>query len=370
MILVGKKFEDLDIVFGFIHRKAKVTKDGEEGWLVWDSALYNEISFIDMETEDHESLFTSFSDSKTEEEFEELLSQFKVRKESNINSTKKNKLKFINKINKKDNIDDLLADINNLVGLNALKKDLEKHINLVRVQKMREVHGLPQASTSLHMVFTGNPGTGKTTVARLLSKIYNDLGILSKGHMIETDRSGLVAEYIGHTALKVHAIVEKAIGGVLFIDEAYSLSQGGEKDFGREAIDTLIKLMEDHREELIIIVAGYPNEMKEFIDANPGMRSRFNKYINFEDYNELELKQIFELIVDDSGYILSENSKIKSLAVFKDLVDKKDKNFGNGRDVRNIFEKVISNQADRVAKIKSPSKKDLSLLIPEDLEGI
>lgn len=362
-----KKFEDLDIIFGFLHRKAKVVKEGEEGWLVWDSFLYHEIGFVEMDTEAYECIFTSLFESEAEEKFEELLSSCTSKNEL-ISNTPKRKNKSGLNTNKNNELDYLLAELNKLIGLKQLKKDIERYINLVRVQLMREEHGLPQTPASLHLVFTGNPGTGKTTVARLLSKIFYELGILSKGHLIEVDRSGLVAGYIGQTAIQVRDLVEQAKGGILFIDEAYSLVHGGEKDFGREAIDTLVKLMEDNREDLIIIVAGYPKEMEEFISANPGMRSRFNKYIHFEDYNEHELQQIFELRVSDLGFTLSNKAKQRSANLFENLIDQKNRTFGNGREVRNIFEKVIENQATRVVKLKSPSKDDLVMITPEDLE--
>jgi SpoVK/Ycf46/Vps4 family AAA+-type ATPase len=219
-------------------------------------------------------------------------------------------------------------------------------------------------------VFYGNPGTGKTTVARLLSQIFKSLGILSKGHLIETDRSGLVAGYVGQTALKVYEVVNSAIGGILFIDEAYSLSSGGETDFGQEAIDTLIKLMEDNREDLIVIVAGYPKEMEEFINSNPGLRSRFNNYINFYDYNPEELVEIFLVFVERNGYKITDSANQKLSELFTKLHKMETENFSNARLVRNIFEKSINKQANRIVELQEIDENSLSILEDSDIPNI
>ena len=219
---------------------------------------------------------------------------------------------------------------------------------------------------SFHMVFSGNPGTGKTSVARILADIYKALGVLPKGQIVETDRAGLVGGYVGQTALKTKDVVESALGGVLFIDEAYALSNGSENDFGKEAIDTILKMMEDNRDNLIVIVAGYTDLMEDFLDSNPGLRSRFGKRFLFPDYNATELMEIFERICESNNYTLSEGAKRVALAEFNKMIDSKGKDFGNGRDVRNFFEHAISKQASRIVKMKAPSKEEVQLLTEED----
>jgi len=219
---------------------------------------------------------------------------------------------------------------------------------------------------SYHCVFTGNPGTGKTTVARIMASIYKDLGILKKGHLVETDRSGLVAEYVGQTAVKTNKIIDSALDGVLFVDEAYSLVQGAKEDFGQEAISTLLKRMEDDRNRLVVILAGYSTEMKTFIDSNPGLQSRFNRYIHFSDYNADELKQIFLLNAKKNQYFLDNEAMIKLEKLMSTAIANKDKNFGNARFVRNLFEKSIQNQAMRLSSQPNITEEILSTLIAED----
>lgn len=268
-------------------------------------------------------------------------------------------------------LEELLLEFNSLIGLTTLKEDINDLINLIRVRKMRIEQNLPVPPVSLHLVFTGNPGTGKTTVARKLAKIYQKLGVVSKGHLVEVDRSELVAGYIGQTAIKVQGVVEKSLGGILFIDEAYSLaSSNSDSDYGKEAIETLLKCMEDYRNDLVVIVAGYPDEMEKFLHSNPGLKSRFNKFIEFPDYDAESLFQIFEKMCKDAGYILAEDAKGYASSLFQFIVSKKTKNFGNGRVVRNIFEKMISNQANRVVNKSNPNTHDLSLIVMSDLKQV
>lgn len=268
----------------------------------------------------------------------------------------------------KPDFDKLMAELEELVGLDDIKKDIKSLMNLVKIRKLREANGLPIAPMSLHMVFLGNPGTGKTTVARLVSGLYAAIGVLSKGQLIEVDRSGLVAGYVGQTALKTQEVIKSALGGVLFIDEAYSLSSGGENDFGREAIETILKAMEDHRDDLVVIVAGYTGPMTNFINSNPGLQSRFNKYFYFEDYTGEQLMAIFRIRCEKNGYCLSDEADKAAAEIFDRLYAERDENFGNGRDVRNFFEDAVTRQANRLAKLEAPSKDELMTLLPEDLE--
>lgn len=253
--------------------------------------------------------------------------------------------------NKEENITEInavLAKVDALIGLDSVKKEVHDMVNLLIVQKMREKNGLKSPNISRHLVFTGNPGTGKTTIARMMAEIYKCLGILESGHLVETDRSGLVAGYMGQTAEKVKEVTSSAMGGVLFIDEAYTLINNKEGDYGQEAVDTLLKVMEDHRDNLIVIVAGYTNLMEQFLDSNPGLRSRFNKYIQFADYSEQDLLQIFKMYCKEQDYRLAEGLDVNLLENIRDMKSMNPENFGNARAVRNYFEDVISNQANRI----------------------
>ena len=268
----------------------------------------------------------------------------------------------------KPNFDELMEQLESLVGLETVKKEVKNLINLVKVRKLRKENDLPVPPMSFHMVFLGNPGTGKTTVARLVSGLYAAIGVLSKGQLVEVDRSGLVAGYVGQTALKTQEVIQSALGGVLFIDEAYSLSSGGENDFGREAIETLLKAMEDHRDDLVVIVAGYTGPMEGFITSNPGLASRFNRYFFFPDYSGEQLMEIFRIQCKKNSYVLTPEAEEAALKLFTELYEERDENFGNGRDVRNCFEDMVIRQSNRVAAMENPGKDDLVKVLPEDLE--
>lgn len=262
----------------------------------------------------------------------------------------------------------LLEELNSLVGLEAVKEEIRSLVNLIKVREMREKLHLPAMDMSYHMVFTGNPGTGKTTVARLVAKIYRELGILSGGQLVETDRSRLVAGYVGQTAINVREIVEQALGGVLFIDEAYALiSPDASNDYGSEAVDTLVKMMEDHRDDLVVIVAGYTEEMKHFLRSNTGLISRFNKFISFEDYSQQQLLDILKVMAGKAGMSV-EDAAVKKLGLRLAAMDEQErKDFGNARGVRNIFEKMIVNQANRIVTLDTPTAQQLMTLTVEDV---
>ena len=257
-------------------------------------------------------------------------------------------------------LEDLMAELDSLIGLDGVKREVRSLINLIKVRKMRKEHDLKVMDMSFHMVFTGNPGTGKTTVARLVAKIYKQLGFLSKGQLIETDRSGLVAGYVGQTAGKVTEVVGSALGGILFIDEAYALARKGmDNDFGREAIDTLVKLMEDNRDDLVVIVAGYTDEMHDFLTSNPGLISRFNKYIDFPDYTDDELMAILAMNAKKQGYTVSDEAN----AVVREMLEKmtvgERMDFGNARGMRNTLEKLVQEQANRLAGMTGEITKEM-----------
>ncbi len=267
-----------------------------------------------------------------------------------------------------EKIEDLQAELDGYIGLTAVKKEVKNLIDLATVHQLRKDHGLPVADLSLHMVFSGNPGTGKTTVARLMSRIYHSLGILSKGLLVEVDRSGLVAGYVGQTAIKTGKVIEAALGGVLFIDEAYALNGRAENDFGQEAIDTLLKAMEDHRDDLVVIVAGYDGLMDDFVHSNPGLESRFNRFLHFEDYTPEELLSIFDIQCKKGCYEPEEETR-RLVREFIAEENADSISFGNARGVRNIFERLLVNQANRLAGMETVSRDDLMKISPRDVRA-
>ena len=267
-----------------------------------------------------------------------------------------------------ERINAILEELNALTGLTTVKEEVHSLINIQKINVRRKKLGMKEADVSKHLVFSGNPGTGKTTVARILARVYHELGLLSKGQLIEVDRSGLVAGYIGQTAIKTSEVIQSAMGGILFVDEAYTLSaKRGESDFGQEAIDTILKAMEDKRDEFIVIVAGYTQLMEEFLDSNPGLRSRFNKFVFFPDYTPQELTKIFLSFAEKSGYKLSPEGEEFILGYYKAKTALAEPNFANARDARNLFEKAVTRQANRLADKADCTKEELELLTVEDL---
>ena len=267
----------------------------------------------------------------------------------------------------KAGLTEVMKNLDKLIGLASVKNEVRQLASFIEIQLKRKAHGLKVAPMTYHCVFTGNPGTGKTTIARILAEIYREMGVVKKGHLVETDRSGLVAEYVGQTAIKTNKIIDSALDGVLFVDEAYSLIQGGEKDYGREAIATLLKRMEDDRDRLVVILAGYTDEMKNFIDSNPGLQSRFNRYIEFPDYNAEELAKIFLMDAEKNQYTCDGDVLASIVNVMESAVQNKDRNFGNARYVRNLFEKAIQRQAVRLSAVAPITTEMLSGLTLHDL---
>lgn len=264
-----------------------------------------------------------------------------------------------------DSLEGILQEIESLIGLSAIKDEVKSLINFVKINQLRSSKGLPTLSLSLHSVFYGPPGTGKTTIARLISKAFKSLGLLKKGHLVETDRSQLVAGYVGQTAIKTKEVLDKALDGVLFIDEAYSLNSKDE--FGKEAIDTLLKFMEDNRDRLIVIVAGYENEMTEFVNSNPGLKSRFNKYFNFPNYSASELLEILVSIMSKNKFTITEEAKNKLIYIINDAVFEEGKQFGNARYVRNLYETIIQNLFLRISQLEKVGDEHLTEITIDDL---
>ena len=264
-----------------------------------------------------------------------------------------------------------MEELDELIGLGTIKEDVKELISLVKMQKMREAKGMKTVPVSLHLVFSGNPGTGKTTVARILARLYKEIGVLSKGQLVEVDRSGLVAGFVGQTAIKTQDKIKEAMGGILFIDEAYTLNkEGGQGDFGQEAIDTILKAMEDNRKDLVVIVAGYTDLMKKFVESNPGLKSRFNKYMEFPDYTADELIQIWEMNCRKYNYTFSLEAKEMIEDIIKKREASKGENFANARDIRNMFETIITNHATRVSEMEDPSDNDLTTIMTMDIRDV
>ena len=265
----------------------------------------------------------------------------------------------------KEDMKDLQAELDSYIGLATVKEEVRNLINMASVYKLRRQHDLPTTDMSLHMVFTGNPGTGKTMMARMMARIYRSLDILSRGQLVEVDRSGLVAGYVGQTAIKTQKVIEKAMGGVLFIDEAYALNGRSENDFGQEAIDTILKAMEDHRDDLVVIVAGYTDLMDRFIHSNPGLESRFNRFLLFDDYTIDEMVEIFRMQCKKGCYQLTEEAR----PLIRDYIaeESADDSFGNARGVRNLFEHVLVAQNNRLATMEKITREDLMTITADDV---
>lgn len=269
-------------------------------------------------------------------------------------------------VESEESLEDLQKQLDCMIGLDGVKQQVHSIINELKIDALRKSKGLKVSNTSKHLVFKGNPGTGKTTIARLLSKIYRELGILEKGQLVEVDRSEIVAGYVGQTALKTKEKIDEAMGGILFIDEAYTLAKG-ENDFGQEAIDTLLKAMEDHRDEFIVIVAGYDEPMESFLQSNPGLKSRFNEYIHFDDYSEEELFMIFGLLCEQNDFRMDLEAQDTLKSYLNELCNHKPDNFANGREMRNLFDKSKKAHSNRLASLNEISDKDLITFKKDDL---
>ena len=272
------------------------------------------------------------------------------------------------KLPEREPIEKLLSELDGYIGLARVKDEVRSLINMAKVYKMRRDCELPVSDVSLHMVFSGNPGTGKTMIARFMARVYHSIGLLSKGQLVECDRSGLVAGFVGQTAIKTTDVLKSALGGVLFIDEAYSLTDTDERDFGGEAVDTVLKFMEDNRDDIVVIVAGYTDLMEDFVDSNPGLRSRFNKYLEFDDYTADEMTEIFALNCKKGLYELESDAEELLREYFGKMASSA-ASFGNARGVRNTFEKVLSSQADRLSGADCITREDLMRITADDVKA-
>lgn len=349
----------LNETFNLYYCKAKECMDKGEKVLAKRYYMLAAEQMLKMaKASDRELQKARFARAKSIIEFADNISTEKKKATQESSTVSKVTVKHSEKIS----LEEAISRLNKLEGLSLVKSQVCDWIDQIKVFKMRKQRGIPVPDMSYHLVFTGNPGTGKTTVARLMAQIYCALGILSEGHLVEVDRSDLVAGYIGQTAIKTREVLKKAYGGVLFIDEAYSLANGSEIDFGQEAIDTILKEMEDKRDNLVVIVAGYDEPMQSFIESNPGLRSRFKNYIQFSDYTGKELYNIFVGMCNGNQYTLTAAAKETLCAYFDNLYANRDKNFGNGRDVRNVFEKIVTNQSKRVAKLVNPSDDEITTI--------
>ena len=266
-------------------------------------------------------------------------------------------------------LEELLNDLDALTGLKSVKDKVNDLIAYQKVQQLRKLHGLNNAKNTLHLAFTGNPGTGKTTVARIVGRIYKQIGLLSKGHFIEASRTDLIAGYQGQTALKVKKIMERAKGGVLFIDEAYSITENEHSDsYGRECLTELTKALEDYRDDLVVIVAGYTEPMKKFFESNPGLKSRFNTFIEFDDFKSDELMDILLNMCKHNNYELSDELLAKMKIYFEQQIENKGEDFANGRLVRNIYDHLVMTHAKRVVNMSNVTKVDLTLIVEQDFQ--